>query len=84
MQHSVALYCSIIYTDSSKEIIDVWRDALQKKIQVLEEEVNISSLVGDDTSTNPGVICRKCFNSFKRYKNPTFSNMQNITLLFNT
>ena len=70
----------VLYTDSSKEIIEVWRDVLQKK---LEEEVNISSLVGDDTSTNPAVICRKCFNSFKRYKTlqeELLSNMQKAIL----
>ena len=69
----------MLYTDSSKEIIEVWRDVLQKK---LEEEINISSLVGDDTSTNPAVICWKCFNSFKRYKTlqELLSNMQKAIL----
>ena len=68
----------MLYTDSSKEIIEVWRDVLQKK---LEEEVNISSLVEDDTSTNPvGNVLILLKEIYKILQKELLSNMQKAIL----
>ena len=63
---------------------EVWRDVLQKK---LEEQVNISSQVGNDTSTIPvGNVLILLKDIYKILQKELLSNMQkaNTTHLLNT
>ena len=57
----------ILCNEASSTVRTAWERLLDERLKVKGAQIDVTSLLGNEQSPNPGCMCKKCFKSMKAF-----------------